>query len=348
MDNFDHLDNDYEFCTEAINFNSQCNITLEDGKTIHVLGKNYCESHWYTIYQFVEAIGSAADFKIKCIINSNGKSLPDNDITAYYEQLVGLSRSHDPDLSYGPHVQLFYHLAMDVDLNSEITIEKFKKLVEEIRLGTQSKEFKKKARRKYERLKANEKTAIGYINKIFDNHARLMILRLDLHLKISSKNKIHQLDEVRKLFAKFLNDRRSNKFFDHELGYLWKLEDGQSRGGHYHLILILDGSKVQKDEFIASQIGEFWKKITDGDGTYFNANSKKYLDGFASKGIGIGVGRIESHDTEKRAILIRIVKYLFKVEQYVEAKLSPGMRSFGKGTIKQRSGQGGRPRKVKQ
>lgn len=347
MDDFSHLDDDYEFCTGAIKFNSQYNVTLDDGSTLCILSKNYHESHWYSIHQFVKAIENASDLKIKSIINSNFTDLPNNEITAFYEQVVGLSRSHDPDITYGPHVQTFYDIAEDIQLDSEVDIEKFKTLVKKIRLITKKEFFRKKVKQRNERLRNNEKKAFNYIDTIFQHHSRLLFLRLDFHLKMPERNWLYQHRRIRKYFSSFLNDRRSNKFFNHELGYLWKFEHGESMGGHYHLMIILDGAYVQKDEFIAWQIGEFWKKITKGKGTYFNANSKKYLkNNFSS--IGIGVGRIESHDIEKRANLTRVVKYFFKAAQYVEAKLSRGMRSFATGKFKVRSGRGGRPRKVRQ
>ncbi|RZT04567.1 Protein of unknown function [Duganella sp. CF402] len=331
---------------DAINFHSQPHITLEDGRCLIINEKNYAGSYWYSIYQFVRSIEKAAAYQIESIINANDENdLQENAITQSYQTITGLIRSHDPDCIYGPHIQLFYDVALEVNGDKPVTFEKFKELVGKIRFETKNKSFKKKSNRKRERQNANEKTVLEYVDSIFQNHSRPVIIRLDLHLKLTSIERLKQHAKIREKFTKFLNDRRSNKFFERELGYVWKFEDGESLGGHYHLIIILDGAYVQKDEFIASQIGEYWKKITDGEGTYFNANSKKYLDNLIAHGVGIGVGRIESHDTEKRGNLTRIVKYFFKLEQYVEAKLSAGARSFGKGIIKKNKGGGGRPRK---
>lgn len=291
MDDLSELNDDYEFCIDAINFHSQAKITLEDGKHLVIIEKSYAEGYWYGIYQFVRNIEKANDHQIRAIINAECElKAPINKITEWHQTMIGLIRSHDPDCTYSPHLQLFYDVTMGMDFGNSVTFEKFKELVEKIRVQTKTKTFKKKARRKQERLSANEKNALEYIDKIFQNNSRLVILRIDLHLKITEIDRLDQHAKIKSNFEKFLNDRRSNKFFNHELGYIWKFEDGETLGGHYHLILILDGAHVQKDEFIASQIGEYWRKITDGEGTYFNANSKKYLDDLAAHGVGIGLG----------------------------------------------------------
>lgn len=88
-------------------------------------------------------------------------------------------------------------------------------------------------------------------------------------------------------------------------------------------------------------------KITNGEGSFFNVNSKKHLDNLASQGQGVGVGRIESYDAEKRENLYRVIKYFFKMEQYVDVKSTPGSRSFGKGIFKKKTAAGGRPRKLR-
>lgn len=346
MDNLKDLDDDYGFCTEAINFHNRHLTTLDAGDYSAELGKDFAESHWYEIDKFVKNIEAAQASTIKSILDKLNKGeLPSNAIVNRYQDKIYLMRTYDPERTYSPHVQLFYDVANRILNDYPTTAQEFRALVKNIREETQTKHFKKKANRKKEKLKGNEKASLDYINLIFESHARLAILRVDLHLKISNVDRMDQHAKIREKFAQFLNDRRSNKFFNHELGYIWKFEDGHTLGGHYHLIFILNGAYIQKDEFIASKIGEYWKKITEGEGTYFNANSKNYLDDLTAQGIGIGVGRIESHDTEKRANLARIVKYFFKLEQYVDVKLSRGARSFGKGTFKKRTAIGGRPRK---
>lgn len=347
MDDLNNLDDDYDFYQDAINFSSQHFTTLEDGKLLRELDKHYCATNWYEIDMFVKDVSEASESKIKSIVNkSNNLEFSNNSISKRYQGINELQRSYDPDLTYGPHVQLFYDVANET-LNDPATVEEFQRLVIKIREETQTNEFKKKASRRKERLEANEKAALAYINLIFENHARLLILRIDLRLKMPGTKHMDQHKAIREKFAKFLNNRRSNKFFNHELGYIWKFEDGELLGGHYHLLVILDGSHVQHDEYIASQIGEYWNKITNNEGSYFNVNSKKHLNGFISKDIGIGVGRVESHDTEKRSHLTRVVKYFFKMEQYVEVKLYSRARSFGTGKFKTRTTTSGRPRKAK-
>ena len=195
-------------------------------------------------------------------------------------------------------------------------------------------------------MRRNEKEALRYIDSIFLKTQRVLVIRIDFYLELRNIDRIHQLEEIRKYFRRFLNCRRSNRYFEHELGYIWKLESGESRAAHIHSFFFLNGSKVQKHEFIALKIGEYWKGITKGHGTFFSAHSKTYLDGLRAKGVGIGLGRIESDDHEKRSYLRRMVRYFFKLDQYVSVKVLKKMRVFGKGEFPQLKERPlGRPRK---
>jgi hypothetical protein len=348
MKNFRNVDENYDFFTEAINFLNRYYTSTEEGPDTVELEKGFAEHYWYEIDALVRNIEKASASKINAIVGklNNGK-LPCNSITQHYENTYRLVRSYDPSCTYSPHIQLFYDLTSRTLDDFPTSIEAFQELVKKIRAETQTSRFRKSAGRRKEKLKSNESAAFDYTDLIFENHARLLVLRVDLYLRTEGLTRMEQHDRIRNYFSQFLNNRRSNKFFDHELGYIWKFENGVTRGGHYHLILMLNGAYAQKDEHIASEIGRFWMKITNGEGSFFNVNSKKHLDNLASQGQGVGVGRIESYDAEKRENLYRVIKYFFKMEQYVDVKSTPGSRSFGKGIFKKKTAAGGRPRKLR-
>ena len=72
---------------------------------------------------------------------------------------------------------------------------------------------------------------------------------------------------------------------------LWKLEYGFLKGCHYHCIFFFDGSKVIKDAYLASLMGDYWKEITNDKGYYFNCNKDKL-----NKYKCVGVGMINHYD----------------------------------------------------
>lgn len=215
-----------------------------------------------------------------------------------------------------------------------------------IRSEVNSKPFKKTINN-YQRLqRKNSQSLVNYIDKLVNHNARLLVVRI----KLSYRKDDHILkdDERKKKYFQIKNDRerffkeiRSNKTpFKGVLGYAWKLEYGQEKGFHLHVLLILDGSKLQQDVNIAQIFGEFWKnKITDGNGLYFNCNAdkdryKKYL----------GIGMINYYDTQLREGLEKAAEYLTKTDYYMRLIAPDKGRTFGKGEIKSESSRRGRPR----
>lgn len=177
---------------------------------------------------------------------------------------------------------------------------------------------------------------------------RLLALRVDLsyqqddsHPFLSDKER-----QVKGLQAKedlecFLNNMASNTLFNHMRGYACKLEYGMSKGFHYHLLFLFDGSKVQRDICIAKMIGEYWESITQGNGRnglYYNcnANKDKYDD-------NCGIGMINHYDKEMIANLKNnVAPYLIKPDEYIES-LGIG-ETFSIGGMKYKTSNRGRPR----
>jgi hypothetical protein len=164
-----------------------------------------------------------------------------------------------------------------------------------------------------------------YVDALFAKHSRLIVIRLDLSYHVSNDLQPKQLvtlQQAKNDLAHLLKNTRHNALFEHVVGYIWKLEYGQSRGYHYHIILFFLGSKVQKDVYIAMQIGKYWSEvITNKRGHYYNCNNDKAKhDSFGN----LGIGRINADDTRLRFNLLnKVVKYFIKKEQYLRNRLDP-------------------------
>jgi len=254
--------------------------------------------------------------------------------------------------------------------------EHFNDLVAWLRTALLDEGFIARRRRRREQARRHFLSAKAYIDKLFARYARLVVLRIDLgyaarpsganapSLVANSVTKASieadtdtdgeteaeeeaekkvapgkSLARARSDLAKFLNNRRSNSIFDNMVGHIWKLEEGETKGYHFHLMVFGDGSKVQNDAHLAKQLGDYWQNvITMGDGVYYNCNRHK------SEYRKLGIGRINHDDDQLRENLLLALAYMTKADQYLRVR-ADAARIFGKGVVKPRTSAAGRPRK---
>jgi len=190
----------------------------------------------------------------------------------------------------------------------------------------------------------NYKSLLAYIEAIFKETSRVMVLRVDLgYSKLVGVHGVRQVlgfEDV-KLHRERLMGILRRKTKGAFLGHAWKLEYGLSKGYHYHCMFFLDGSQVREDIGWARTIGEIWAdKATQGRGVYYNCNRRK--DAYRACGIGM----IEHFDKDKRKNLQKAALYLTKIEYYLRIATEGRARTFGRGempkpAVKKR----GRPRR---
>jgi len=261
---------------------------------------------------------------------------------------------------FPPYVELFLDHVMDnklgilIGVNCHYSDEENEKVagvinefVGSLRKKAQSKEFEKKLNGLNRSVRENHKNLLSYIDILFKQYARLLVLRVDLDYEkgnyIKDEHEIcAKYNEAKQDFEHFLNNMRSNTLFDNMVGYVWKLEYGSFSGYHYHVIFFFDGSKVREDESIAMMIGEYWKEIiTKGRGRYYNCNDKKE---FYTR---CGIGMINHYDTKLIENLKMVSEYITKSDYYFKAIVPKKGKAFGKGGIPKPKSNRGRPRKEK-
>lgn len=168
-----------------------------------------------------------------------------------------------------------------------------------------------------------------YVRNLFNSYSRLLMIRIDLGYQQ------HQCTD----YAVFRTDMEyllriipSNPVFKDLAGYIWKLEHGNDKGYHVHLLLCYDSAKRWSDYTIAKQIGELWQnEITLGRGLYFNCNAPEQKDNYANCYLGV------VHRSEQPKInwmVAQGVKYLVKTDEYLRLTKPDNRRILGRGVIK--------------
>lgn len=188
----------------------------------------------------------------------------------------------------------------------------------------------------------NLKGALDYVDHLFEQYARLLVVRVDLSWRKDFVKHQTISTGIARLHRQRLFKRvQSHPLFKDFLGYIWKLEYGQYKGFHYHTCFFFDGSKVRGDIMLARRIGELWEKeITNGQGLYFNCNA------IAGTYAQSGIGNIHYTDQTKRVVLQKVIGYIAKVDNAVRLSLPQGARTFGRSECHlQTKEKRGRPRK---
>ena len=85
-------------------------------------------------------------------------------------------------------------------------------------------------------------------------HKRLLIYRFDLHLNNPSNDN--------KIVSRFLNrakQRLKRNYGLDKIGYLWVREKENAKNQHYHLVLLLDGDKINHPSKLTKTLRMMWK-----------------------------------------------------------------------------------------
>ena len=266
----------------------------------------------------------------------------------YFGQVIGMFSALSPEYRYNPHVELFQDSIVQLGLEWEYLntpraissrtgkeeYQLFNDLIDRIREGSKSREFRVKFKRIKELASRNFASAVIYINNLFAKYSKLLVLRVDFGYSKMCTLGI-TLDQAKRDLAHFFNNLKKNKSLsEHLVGNIWRWEFSGKKGYHCHCLFFYDGQEVQKDEFRGKQLGEYWQNVvTPGRGHYWNVNTVEKKEEYRRKGL-LGIGMIHRDDEALRSNLLQhITQYFLKMEQHILAKTLANHRGrlFGKG-----------------
>ncbi|MFJ1471062.1 YagK/YfjJ domain-containing protein [Massilia orientalis] len=327
-------------------------------ETILTTSQGYDNTDLFEVVAFVKQIMATEELAFVTVpLNIFAGLRKKLSLSKYYDHINYFMEAYQEGFAYNPYIELFYSTLFELvgkdysffhepyvksGFCEKTEADVFNDLISNIRRKANSKEFKKKVSSIEFNSSRNEVSSIDYVQRLFECYARLLSVRVDFFFS-NKDGEVVSVAEATSYMNRFMNNKRTNSIFKNLVGYIWKLEEGNVRGLHYHCLFFFDGSKARKDVFIGMQIGNYWKKVTKGRGVYFNVNANK--KDFLSKGMVLGIGMIDHYNTEGRASLLNIVKYFFKPDQYLSAKSVARGRVFAKGRPPKVSGTG-RPRSV--
>jgi hypothetical protein len=257
-------------------------------------------------------------------------------------------------LKLSPYVHAFFELRSKFKYNfkaysregADNNVKDVNAYVRGLYAHLNSGEFKKTERNHRRAAEKNFRSTSKYIDDILNCCSRLLVVRVDLGYSgeesdlISREGyEVHsyhpEICEHRKSLFKALSKKDSPISM---VGYACKLEYGIRKGFHFHVMLLLDGSKHREHLTMGIRVGELWQQVTCGKGHYWNCVPRPWhnVD---------GTGRLDYYDLEKLQEVKKAASYLTKIDRWVRAYLPGDKRSFYKGVVKKLPGQkGGRPR----
>ena len=137
--------------------------------------------------------------------------------------------------------------------------------------------------------KLNLNELIKLIDRLFELHSRILVIRIDLNYKTEVRNTV-SIETVQMHREQLLADRRKYPDeFKGLLGYAWCLEQGEKEGGyHHHLLAFYNGAERIDGIGIGEALRNLWDTITNGNGHCYISNfDKRKLEMEGRWGIGM-------------------------------------------------------------
>lgn len=274
-----------------------------------------------------------------------------NKIEKYINDLYFFYDFRHPDLIYSPRVNAFFETYFEVVrfpilFDPDYRAKKLNEFINALRNKLESRDFKQIEQKLAYNEKRNFNSSCKYVDKLFEHHAKLLVLRIDLGYRKDRHSKIetHEtaLAKCQINFKNFIRTLKPQDFAKNLLGYIAKIELGHEKGYHFHVMFFYNGSKSSHDIFLSMAIGKHWMSVTHPDGIFYSCNAE------ASSYRKLGIGMISHNDAEKRNNLKTALGYLFKNEQNLHYKYKKKERTyFRSADLLEPKSKAGRPRKNK-
>lgn len=266
-------------------------------------------------------------------------------LTRYFENIGQMLElvSHSDDYHYGPYLRLFQQACYDVgvEYSSLAGIISFdeetsqyrdytdtlNQLADRIRQLTRERSYRRRRDDSAYQSRQQSREVAEYVDRVLDRYATTLVVRVDLYYRTAAQARL-RVEHVFADLQRLIRLRERNPIFEHETGYIFRVEEGERRGYHIHAAFFFNGAMVRGDIYKAQQIGALWEQITRGRGSYNNCNQDK--DQYGDE---CGIGMIHRRDEKARGNVHYAMKYLGK--RFQRLSLRPkGAKCLRKGQAK--------------
>lgn len=228
---------------------------------------------------------------------------------------------------------------MVIDLNNEKVRRRIEWIARFVRRCCRSSQFKRMESNRTRLEQKNLQSCCRYIADGFQEHTRLLVLRVDLYIRPTH----HTMADVRlaeKCLNRYLRDLDEGRIVPDVLRRICKRECGFDRGVHYHLLVALDGHRHQNACYMSKLLGERWlKKCGPLRASYFNCYVRRHDYKYNA------LGSVHISDWRMLLGIREAIRYLVKGDGYV---MTGHKRNLMRGNMKKQSGsksKRGAPRK---
>lgn len=230
---------------------------------------------------------------------------------------------------YSEHLQAFWEACQDIGLERSRTgpvclneegaayldhHRSMNVLVAQIRRLRRTRDYRPNANDlRYQARKQGDRVC-DYSDAIRERYSRTIIIRVDLYYHSEAQARLrveHVFDDLDRLIA----EHERNPIFDHLIGYICAVEQGDDRGYHIHAAYFFNGNEVRGDVYKAQQIGELWERITRGQGSFNSCNHDK-----EQYGERCALGVVRQDDLNARRHVHYAMRYLVKDAQQLRLK----------------------------
>lgn len=244
-----------------------------------------------------------------------------------------------------PIVEVIYKMNVEHDIQCAFELnlnysprgipmyEYIEKWIDVIKKKTISKAFKKKV----SNITGNSKKRVRRMNnihqKIMTCCARIVVCRVDLFYKMKFRS-LKTLEDFESDYNRLMTNIKRNKaIYDGLLAVIAKMEYGEYKGLHVHMLFFYNGRHVYRDDRKAEMIGRYWNDVvTKGEGQFFSTNrsaAKKALSQYIRVPVDmLGIGVIHRSDQEKITQLKVVFRYFGKYEQNLRVEGKRKFRAF--------------------
>ena len=248
-----------------------------------------------------------------------GYSVPSNDVGEYKRMqreflrlmpFVPTIESLYPSANFSVFIQAFVY-GVGIHLNHtgySTSPDALNGCVDQINAYLVRPAVKRRSYQPNEKYRNHRKQISQYIDGLFNNHGRVLVLRMDFSYRADFYPRMTLIKRHRDTLIRYLRDQQQGF-----LGFIWRMEYGIDKGYHLHTVILFNANQVQRDIRLGLVVGKYWNEvITEGNGLHYNCNAHKgsYRD--------CGIGEIHWQDSDKRASFERAALYLAKPDPLLE------------------------------